>query len=53
MDIWTITGEGIHNLMLRFLNEGVVDKSKIVTPSKWDFTPEVTFQQMFQQMQGK
>lgn len=52
-DIWTITGEGIHNLMLRFLNEGVVDKSKIVTPSKWDFTPEVTFQQMFQQMQGK
>ena len=53
MDIWTITGEGIHNLMLGFLDKGVMDTSKIVLPPKWDFTPEVTFQQMLQQMQGK
>ncbi len=52
-DIWTITGRGIHHLMLRFLDDGVVDKSKMGELPKWSFTPEFTFQQMLQQMQGK
>jgi hypothetical protein len=28
----------------------VVDNSKIGTIPKWDFTPQMTFYQMFQQM---
>jgi len=52
-DIWTIAGRGIHHLMLSFLNAGVVDKSKMGELPKWNFTPEFTFQQMFEQMQGK
>jgi pimeloyl-ACP methyl ester carboxylesterase len=50
MDIWTITGQVVHHLMLRFLDAGLADTSKIVTPSKWNFTPEVTFQQTFEQI---
>jgi pimeloyl-ACP methyl ester carboxylesterase len=49
-DIWTITGDGIHHLILRFLDEGVADTSKIGDIPGWDFTPKVTFWQMFQQM---
>lgn len=49
-DIWTIIGEGTNHLMLRFLNDGVVDTSKIGPIPEWDFTPQVTFDQMLQQM---
>lgn len=50
MDIWNIIGEGTNHLMLRFLNDGVVDTSKIGRIPEWDFTPQATFQQMMQQV---
>ena len=50
MDIWNIIGEGTNHLMLRFLNDGVVDTSKIGRIPEWDFTPQATFNQMLQQM---
>jgi len=50
MDIWNIIGEGTHHLMLRFLDDGVVDTSKIGRIPEWDFTPQATFHQMLQQM---
>ncbi len=49
-DIWTIAGEGTSHLMRRFLDDGVVDTSKFGPVPEWDFTPKVTFSQMFQQM---
>lgn len=49
-DIWTIIGKGTHDLMLRFLDDGVVDMSKIGQVPKWDFKAQVTFHQMLQQM---
>lgn len=49
-DIWTIAGEGTSHLMRRFLDDGVVDTSKFGAVPNWDFTPEVTFSQMFKQM---
>jgi pimeloyl-ACP methyl ester carboxylesterase len=49
-DIWTITAEGTQHLMQRFLDEGVVDTSKFDRIPEWEFTPQVTFAQMFQQM---
>lgn len=49
-DIWTIAGEGTSHLMRRFLDDGVVDISKFGPVPEWDFTPKVTFGQMFRQM---
>lgn len=49
-DIWNIIGEGTNHLMLRFLNDGVVDTSKIGPIPEWDFAPKATFHQMLQQM---
>lgn len=49
-DIWTVTGEGTQHLMRTFLNEGIVDTSKLGSIPEWDFTPQATFHQMLQQM---
>lgn len=51
-DVWTLIGPGIRHLMLRFLNDGVVDTSKVGDIPPWDFTPKMTYRQMFQQMMG-
>jgi len=50
MDVWKIIGDGMTHLIHRFVDDGVVDTSKIGTIPKWDFTPQMTFYQMFQQM---
>ena len=50
MDVWNIIGDGMKHLIHRFVDDGVVDTSKIGTIPKWDFTPQMTFNQMFQQM---
>jgi len=50
MDVWNIIGDGMKHLIHRFVDDGVVDTSKIGTIPKWDFTPQMTFYQMFQQM---
>ena len=50
MDVWNMIGEGMSHLIHRFLDEGAVDTSKVGAIPKWDFTPQVTFYQMFQQM---
>jgi pimeloyl-ACP methyl ester carboxylesterase len=50
MDVWKIIGDGMTHLIHRFVDDGVVDTSKIGTVPKWDFTPQTTFYQMFQQM---
>jgi len=50
MDVWNLVGEGMKHLIHRFVDEGVVDTSEIGTVGKWDFTPQMTFYQMFQQM---
>jgi len=50
MDVWTIVGDGMRHLIGRFLDDGVVDTSRIGAIPKWDFTPRTTFYQMFQQM---
>jgi hypothetical protein len=51
-DVWTLIGPGIRHLMLRFLNDGVVDTSKVGEIPPWDFTPKMTYHQMFQRMMG-
>ncbi len=50
MDVWKIIGDGMSHLIHRFVDDGVVDTSKIGIIPKWDFTPQMTFYQMFQQM---
>jgi len=50
MDVWKMIGEGMGHLIHRFLDEGAVDTSRIGAIPKWDFTPQTTFYQMFQQM---
>lgn len=50
MDVWKIIGDGMSHLIRDFLDAGVVDTSKVGTIPKWDFTPQMTFYQMFQQM---
>lgn len=50
MDVWTIIGEGMHHMIQRFLDAGVVDKSGIAAIPKWEFTPATTFRQMLQQV---
>ena len=50
MDVWKIIGDGMSHLIHRFVDDGVVDTSQIGTIPKWDFTPQMTFYQMFQQM---
>jgi len=50
MDVWKIIGDGMKHLIHRFVDDGVVDTSKIGTIPKWDFTPQMTFYQMFKQM---
>jgi len=50
MDVWNMIGDGMGHLIHRFLDEGVVDTSKVGAIPKWDFTPQTTFYQMFQQM---
>jgi len=49
-DIWTITAELTQHLMHTFINEGAVDTSKFGRIPEWDFTPQMTFHQMLQQM---
>jgi len=49
-DVWTITASGTHHLIQRFLDEGVVDTSRIGPIPPWDFLPEATFSQLLQQM---
>ena len=49
-DIWTITGPGMQHLIQRFIDEGIVDTSAMGEIPRWEFTPTVTFHQMFQQM---
>jgi pimeloyl-ACP methyl ester carboxylesterase len=49
-DIWTITGSGMAHLIRRFIDEGTVDTSAMGEIPRWDFTPAMTFYQMFQQM---
>lgn len=49
-DIWTITGPGMQHLIRRFIDEGAVDTSAMGEIPPWDFTPAMTFHQMFQQM---
>ena len=49
-DIWTITGPGMQHLIQRFIDEGIVDTSAMGKIPRWEFTPTVTFHQMFQQM---
>jgi hypothetical protein len=49
-DIFTITGEGTAHLIHRFIDDGVVDTSKLDQIPPWDFTPKTTLLQMFQQM---
>ncbi len=48
--MWKIIGDGMTHLIHRFVDSGEVDTSKIGTIPKWDFTPQMTFYQMFQQM---
>jgi len=50
MDVWKIIGDGMTHLIHRFVDDGVVDTSEIGTIPRWDFTPQTTFYQMFQQM---
>jgi hypothetical protein len=50
MDVWKIIGDGMNHLIHRFLDDGVADTSKVGTIPEWDFTPQMTFHQMFQQM---
>jgi pimeloyl-ACP methyl ester carboxylesterase len=50
MDVWKIIGDGVTHLVHRFLDDGAVDTSKVGAIPKWDFTPQTTFHQMFQQM---
>jgi len=50
MDVWKIIGNGMTHLIHRFIDDGEVDTSEIGTIPKWDFTPQMTFHQMFQQM---
>lgn len=49
-DVWKLVGDGMQHLIHRFVDEGVVDTSKVGTVPPWDFTPQMTFHQMFQQM---
>ncbi|KPK34043.1 MAG: hypothetical protein AMJ65_18920, partial [Phycisphaerae bacterium SG8_4] len=50
MDVWKIIGDGMTHQIHRFVDDGVVDTSEIGTIPRWDFTPQTTFYQMFQQM---
>ncbi|UCD50962.1 MAG: alpha/beta fold hydrolase [Phycisphaerales bacterium] len=50
MDVWKIIGPGMSHLIHRFLDHGAIDTSQIGAIPKWDFTPQATFLQMFQQM---
>jgi len=50
MDVWTLIADGMTHLIHTFLDEGVVDTTKVGEIPKWDFTPQMTFHQMFQQM---
>jgi len=50
MDVWKIIGDGMAHMIHRFIDDGQVDTSKIGTIPEWDFTPQMTFYQKFQQM---
>jgi len=50
MDVWKLIGPGMNHLIHRFLDDGAVDTSEVGAIPKWDFTPQATFMQMFQQM---
>ena len=50
MDVWTIIGNGTSHLIHRFLDDGAVDTTRVGVIPKWDFTPQTTFVEMFQQM---
>jgi hypothetical protein len=50
MDVWKMIGDGMSHLIQHFVDSGEVDTSKIGDIPKWDFTPQITFYQMFQQM---
>lgn len=50
MDVWKMIGDGMTHLIHRFVDSGEVDTSKIGDIPTWDFTPQLTFYQMFQQM---
>jgi pimeloyl-ACP methyl ester carboxylesterase len=52
MDVWKLIGPGMNHLVHRYLDDGLVDTSKVGAIPKWDFTPQATFMQMFQQMTG-
>jgi len=53
MDVWNIIGTGMTHMIHRFIDAGEIDSSKIGTIPKWDFTPQMTFFQMFQQMSNQ
>ena len=53
MDVWNIIGDGMTHLIHRFIDDGKVDTSKVGSIPKWDFTPQMTFYQMFQQMSAQ
>ena len=50
MDVWKIIGAGMKHMIHHFIDNGKVDTSKISAIPNWDFTPQMTFYQMFQQM---
>ncbi len=49
-DIGTILADESSRLMKRFLDEGIVDTFNMGKIPEWDFTPQVTFQDMLRQM---
>jgi pimeloyl-ACP methyl ester carboxylesterase len=53
MDVWKIIGDGMTHLIHRFIDDGEIDTSKVGAIPQWDFTPQMSFFQMFQQMSAQ